>query len=93
MKALYLPDVACVSADQLDDFAGVANGAVGEQEEQARVSPDHRLPQDPAQRIQDVGPAHVSSDLPDVLARQGQSFLSSEEESFYSFYFFLETRL
>lgn len=88
-----MPDVACVSADQLDDFAGVANSAVGEQEEQAWVSPDHWLPQDPAQRIQDVGPTHVGSDLPDVLARQGQSFLSNEEEDFHSFYLFSETWL
>lgn len=72
-------------ADQLDDFAGVANSAVGEEEEQARVSPDLWLPQDPAQRVQDVGSTLVGSDLPDVLARQSQSFLSNKEDSFYSF--------
>lgn len=78
--ACYLPDVARVSADQLDDFAGVADGAVGEQEEQAGVAPDYRLPQDPAEGIQDVGPAHVGSDLPDILARQGQSLLMCGDE-------------
>ena len=67
-------------AHQLDDFARVADGPVGEQEEQAGVSAGHRLPQDPAERCQDVGPPHVGSDLPDVLTGQGQGLLDRRGE-------------
>lgn len=71
------PDVARVSADQLDNFARVADGAVGEQEQQARVSAGHGLPQDPVERRQDVGAPHVGSDLPDILAGHSQRLLGS----------------
>lgn len=64
-----------MAADQLDDFARVVDGPVGEQEEQAGVSTEHRLPQDPLEWFQDVGPPHVSSDLPNILTSQGQGFL------------------
>lgn len=60
-----------MAANQLNDFARVADGPVSEQEEQARVSAEHRLPQYPAERFQDVGPPHVSSDFPNVLTSQG----------------------
>lgn len=69
-----------MAADQFHNFARVADGPVGEQEEQAGVSADHRLPQDPVEWFQDVGPPHVSSELPNVLASQGEGFLRSEDE-------------
>ncbi len=59
-----------MAADQLDDFARVADGPVGEQEEQAGVSAEHWLPQDPVERCQDVGPPHVSSDFLYILTSQ-----------------------
>ena len=71
----HSPAVASVSADQLDHFARVADGPVGEQEQQAGVSAARRLSQDPGERRQDVGAPHVGSDLPDVLARQGHGLL------------------
>lgn len=64
-----------MAADQLDNFARVADGPVGEQEEQARVSAEHRLPQDPVERIQDVGASHVGSDLSNILTSQSQGVL------------------
>lgn len=69
-----------MAADQLDNSACVADGPVGEQEEQAGVSAEHRLPQDPAKWGQDVGPPHVGSDLPNILTSQGQGFLRCEDE-------------
>lgn len=72
----HVPDVAGVAANQLNDFARVADGAVCEQEEEARVSAEHGLPQDPAERVQDVGPSHVCSDFPHILTSQGQTFLA-----------------
>lgn len=44
-----MPDVARVAADQLDNFSRIADDAIREQEEQAGVSTDHRLPQDPVE--------------------------------------------
>lgn len=79
-KQSYLPDVARMAADQFDNFACVADGSVCEQEEQAGVSTEHRLPQDPVERRQDVGPPHVGSDLPDILTSQGQSLLNHHGE-------------
>lgn len=70
-----MPDVACMAADQLDNFARVADSAVSEKEEQAGVSAEHRLPQDPVERRQDVGTPHVGSHLPHILTGQGQGFL------------------
>lgn len=70
-----LPDVAGMAANQLNNFARVADGTVGEQEEYARVSAEHGLPQDPAERFQDVGPSHVCSGFPNILTSQGQGFL------------------
>lgn len=64
-----------MAADQLDYFARVADGPVSEQEEQARVSAEHRLPQNPVERIQDVGASHVSSDLSNILTSQSQGVL------------------
>ena len=64
-----------MAADQLDNFARVADGPVGEQEEQPGVSAEHRLPQDPVERIQDVGASHVSSDLSNILTSQSQGIL------------------
>ncbi|TNN84438.1 hypothetical protein EYF80_005431 [Liparis tanakae] len=75
MPKEYLPDVACVAANQLDNFACVAGGSVSEQEEEAGVSAEHRLPQDPTERRQDVGPPHVGSDLPNIITGQRQGFL------------------
>lgn len=69
-----------MAADQLDNLACVADGPVGEQEEQAWVSVEHRLPQDPVEWCQDVGPPHVGSDLPNILTSQGQGFLSCDDE-------------
>lgn len=67
--------MACVAADQLDNSARVTDGAVSEQEEQAWVSVEHRLPQDPVERRQDVRAPHVCSDLPHVLAGERQGLL------------------
>lgn len=75
-----MPDVACMAAYQLNNFACVADGPICEQKEQAGVSTEHRLPQDPGERCQDVGPPHVSSDLPDVLTSEGQSLLDDKDE-------------
>lgn len=72
----HLPDVACVAADQLNDPARVADGSVCEQKEQTGMSAEHRLPQDPVERCQDVGAPHVGSNLPDILTRQCQGFLN-----------------
>lgn len=71
----HLPDVTGVTANQLDNFACVADAAVGEQEEQARVSAEQGLPHDPAERLQDVGPSHVCSDFPNILTSQSQGLL------------------
>lgn len=73
-----------MAAHQLDNLARVADGPVGEQEEQAGVSGDHRLPQDPAERLQDVGAPHVSFDPLNILTSQSQGVLSrgdSEKQS------------
>lgn len=64
-----------MAADQLDNFARVADSPVCQQEEQPGVSTEHRLPQDPVEGFQDVGPPHVSSDLLYILTSQGQGFL------------------
>lgn len=64
-----------MAADQLDNSARVADSPVCEQEEQPGVSTEHRLPQDPVEGLQDVGPPHVSSDPLYILTRQGQGFL------------------
>lgn len=69
-----------MAADQLDDPACVAHGPVREEKEQTGVSAEHRLPQDPVERCQDVGPPHVSSGLPDILTSQRQGFLDHEDE-------------
>lgn len=45
---IHSPDVTGMAANQLNNFARVVDGAVSEQEEQARVSAEHGLPQDPA---------------------------------------------
>ncbi len=65
-----------MAADHLDNFARVADGPIGEQEEQAGVTAEHGLSQDPLERCQDVGPPHVGSDLLHILTSQGQSVLS-----------------
>ena len=70
-----LPGEAGVAAQQLDDPPCVADSPVSEQEEQAGVTREQRLPQDPGERRQDVGPAHVGSDLLDVFARCGKRLL------------------
>lgn len=72
---VHLPDVTGMAANQLNNFARVADGTVGEQKEQARVSAEHGLPQDPAEWLQDVGPSHVCSDFPNILTSQSQCLL------------------
>lgn len=64
-----------MSADQFNDFAGVADGPISEQKEQAGVSTEHRLPQDPVKWCQNVGAPHVCSDLPDIITGHSQGFL------------------
>lgn len=64
-----------MTADQLDDLAHVTDGSVGEDEEQARMTAPQRLPQDPAQRGQDVGTTHVSPDLLYIFTCSAQAFL------------------
>jgi hypothetical protein len=54
-----------MAADQLDDLPCVADGPICDQEEHAWMTHVHGLPQDPVKWCQDVGAAHVSSDLPD----------------------------
>lgn len=70
-----VPGMACVAADQVDDPARVADGSIGEEEEQPWVAPVHGLSQDPAKRRPEVGAAHVSPDLPDVLTSHSQVVL------------------
>lgn len=79
MLIVCLPGVAGMAADQLDDLPCVVDGPVCEQEEHARMTCVHRLSQDPFERCQDVGAAHVSSDLPDVLTSHGYCFLKNVE--------------
>ena len=71
-----LPGVARVAAHQLDDPACVADGAVGQQEEQPGVAALQGLPQGPVERGQEVGPAHVRPHPLDVLTSQGQRVLA-----------------
>lgn len=71
-----------MAADQLNNFACVADGAVREQEEQPGVATDHRLPQDPGERCQDVSSPHVRSDSPDVIASLGQGLLTRRRKIF-----------
>lgn len=70
-----VPGMACMAADEVNDPACVADSPVGEQEEQPWVAPVHGLPQDPAERRQEVGATHVSPDLPDMLTSHGQVVL------------------
>lgn len=74
----HLPDVTSMAANQLNNFARVADSTVGEQEEQARVSAEHGLPQDPAQRLQDVSPSHVCSHFPNIFTSQSQGLLKED---------------
>lgn len=73
-----------MATDQLNNFARVADSAVGEQEEQPGVATDHRLPKDPSERCQDVGSPHVRSDSPDVITSLGQGLLSQKEENIFA---------
>lgn len=75
----HLPNVARMAAHHLDDPARVTDGAVRQQEEQPGVSTDRGLPQDPGDGGEDVGPPHVGSHLPDVVARRGHGLLEDEE--------------
>ncbi len=64
-----------VAAEQLNNFPRVTDGSVGQEEEQARMTSLHGLPEDPVERSQYVCAAHVSPYLLHMLTSQRQALL------------------